>query len=108
MNNYIASIGIALFFSASAMFHFQLFNFSNFLKKNCPQIWNSHIEKHGKVGFWRRYHTLKMLSLEYETENKELNARLKSLALMYRLQFLGIFFMGMLPFIVDFIATLNT
>lgn len=90
MSEQIIVIGTVLFLSSSALFHLKSILFGRFLKDNCPQIWESHISKNGRANILVRYQKLRSLPHIYESDNIEVNRRLRSLAIVYKTSFFGI------------------
>lgn len=87
-------IGLILLLASFLLFQVQLVLFRNFLKSNCPQIWEAHITNNGRANFLTRYHKLKTLPLVYESDNPIINRKLRSLAIAYKSGFIGVSLMA--------------
>lgn len=106
MSEEIIFIGMILCLSSGVLYRYRLMQFSDFLKTHCPHIWESHITANGKASRLVRSNNLRSLALIYESDNRELNDRLKSLALLYKSLLIGLFvvFVGI---IIDMVHTIG-
>ena len=69
----IIIVGIILCLSSGVLYRYRLMQFSDFLKTNCLQIWESHITANGRASHLVRSNNLRSLPLVYESDNIELN-----------------------------------
>lgn len=102
----IIIVGIILCLSSGVLYRYRLMQFSDFLKTNCPQIWESHITANGRACHLVRSNNLRLLPLVYESDNIDLDVRLKTLALLYKSSFIG-WFVVFVGIILDIVHTLN-
>lgn len=90
----LIDIGLILLLASFLLFQVQLVLFRNFLKSNCPQIWDAHITNNGRANFLTRYHKLKTLPLIYESDNPIIDRKLHSLAIAYKSGIIGVSLMA--------------
>ncbi|MCH7815086.1 MAG: hypothetical protein IIC60_00820 [Proteobacteria bacterium] len=77
-------LGVVMGMSSSLLYHFRLVQFNNFIKNNCPHIWAKHGMGIEGASFLVKYRKLMSLPIEYESDNDELNNKLKTLAWIYK------------------------
>lgn len=84
--------------ASSVLFRIRLIQLKDFLKTNCPGIWETYgpgLESSNAIA---RFNRLRRLPFEYESDNELVNLKLRSLVRIYRSQTIGLLvvFLGVL------------
>lgn len=76
--------------ASGVLFNLRLAQFDAFLKENCPDIWKKYGTGIRGSNILLKYYRLRSIPLEYESDNEILNAKIRTLAFIYRSTMIGL------------------
>ena len=100
-------LGIAFSGASAGLFSVRLLQLQAFLKTHCPAIWEEHGKRLEETNLLTRYRRLTQIPFEYESDNEQVDRKLKSLVWIYRSSAVGllILYAGLL---IDLFSLVNS
>ena len=86
----LIALGIALSGASAVLFNIRLIQLQVFLKNHCPAIWEEHGKRLENSNLLARYQRLRQIPFEYESDNQQINLKLKSLVWIHRSTAVGL------------------
>ena len=84
--------------ASGVLFNIRLIQLREFLKTHCPALWKEHGARLRELNILTQYYRLKRIPFEYESNNEQVNLRLRTLVSIYKSTAVGllVIFVGIL------------